>query len=79
VIGISRSTYYYYYRLKYEPGSRKPGSGRKDSQYSCNRDNEPVCSEQIKEWLCELISGEGDVYGYKKLTYATPCVETITS
>jgi len=29
-----------------------------------------VCNEQIKEWLCELISGEGEAYGYKKLTYA---------
>ncbi len=25
-------------------------------------------SEQVKEWLCELISGEGFPYGYRKLT-----------
>jgi putative transposase len=29
-----------------------------------------VCNEQIKEWLCELISDEGEAYGYRKLTHA---------
>jgi putative transposase len=29
-----------------------------------------VCNEQVKEWLCKLISDEGGAYGYKKLTYA---------
>lgn len=24
--------------------------------------------EQVKEWLCELISGDGFPYGYRKLT-----------
>lgn len=68
MVGISRSTYYY--RLKHKLRLRKHGSGRKDSQYSYSRDGKPVCNEQVKEWLCELISGEGNAYGYKKLTHA---------
>ena len=68
VIGLSRSTYYH--RLRYKPKTRKSGSGRKNTRYSCTADGKPVCNEQIKEWLCELISGEGEAYGYKKLTYA---------
>ena len=33
-------------------------------------DGQFVCDEQIREWLCELISDEGEAYGYKKLTHA---------
>lgn len=29
-----------------------------------------IPNEQIKEWLCELIAGEGESYGYRKLTFA---------
>ena len=28
-----------------------------------------VSNEQVKEWLCELITAEGFAYGYLKLTY----------
>lgn len=68
VVEISRSTYYH--RQHYKPEPRKPRSGRKNTQYSCTVDGKPICDEQIKEWLCELISDEGVAYGYKKLTYA---------
>jgi putative transposase len=29
-----------------------------------------VPDEQVKEWLCALISGDGFPYGYRKLTVA---------
>ena len=45
-------------------------SGRKNTQLSLAADGRIVCNDQIKEWLCELISGEGEAYGYKKLTHA---------
>jgi len=32
------------------------------------RDGRIVPDEQGKEWLCELISGDGFPYGYRKLT-----------
>ena len=32
------------------------------------RNGAPVSDEQIKEWLLELVSGDGFVYGYRKLT-----------
>jgi len=32
------------------------------------RNGAPVSDEQIKEWLLELVAGEGFAYGYRKLT-----------
>lgn len=29
---------------------------------------QPICNEQIKEWLLDLLEGEESVYGYKLLT-----------
>lgn len=34
------------------------------------REGKVVPDEQVKEWLCELISGDGFPYGYRKLTAA---------
>ena len=31
-------------------------------------DGVKICDEQIKEYLCEAIAGDGFPYGYKKLT-----------
>ncbi|MCR4427528.1 MAG: DDE-type integrase/transposase/recombinase [Firmicutes bacterium] len=42
--------------------------GRPISAYSLTRDGRKVPDELIKEWICELIAGDGVPYGYKKLT-----------
>src|SRR5690606_35981035 len=51
--------------------NHKPAStakrGRKIPGYSINKDNEPVSDNTIKNYLRELIDGDGYPYGYKKL------------
>ncbi len=42
--------------------------GRKAPGYSLTKNNKPISDEQIKEWLLELIVGEENMYGYRKLT-----------
>ncbi|MBU5267388.1 IS3 family transposase [Virgibacillus proomii] len=42
--------------------------GRPAPDYSINKDGKKIADEQIKEFLLELISGECNSYGYRKLT-----------
>jgi putative transposase len=42
--------------------------GRPIPGYSLTKMGEKVPDEQIKEWLSELVMGEGFAYGYRKLT-----------
>ena|GEM_PF-240378 len=63
ILRVSRSTYYYKKEAKINKGGR-PYLG-----YSFNKEGKRICDEQIKEWLCELIEGEGEFYGYTKLTF----------
>ena len=65
IVGISRSCYYY--QTRYRKG-RTGSGGRPQLGYSRNRHGHLISDEQIKEWLCEAIEGEGYNYGYKKLT-----------
>ena len=44
--------------------------GRPQTQFSYTLDGKRVSDEQIKEWLCDLVCGDGFPYGYKKLTAA---------
>lgn len=44
--------------------------GRPKTQFSYTLDGKRVSDEQIKEWLCGLVCGDGFPYGYKKLTAA---------
>ena len=67
IIGISRSTYYANLNRQSKPKSR--AGGRRRSRYTFTNDNKVVSNEQVKEWLCELITAEGFAYGYLKLTY----------
>lgn len=67
IIGINRSTYYANLKRRVKPEKRV--GGRPCSRYTFTCDNKKVSNEQVKEWLCELISAEGFAYGYLKLTY----------
>ncbi|MDI6606703.1 MAG: hypothetical protein QME65_06155 [Candidatus Omnitrophota bacterium] len=67
IIGISRSTYYA--NLNHQPKPRTRAGGRPSSRYTFTSDNKMVSNEQVKEWLCELITAEGFAYGYLKLTH----------
>ncbi len=44
--------------------------GRKIPGYSLTKTAEKVSDEKIKEYLLELIAGDGFPYGYKKLTWS---------
>lgn len=67
IIGISRSTYYAH--LNHQPKPKVNAGGRPRSRYTLTNDNKVVSNEQVKEWLCELITAEGFAYGYLKLTH----------
>lgn len=69
IVGISRSTYYYYLHRSFRSCSRKWAGGRPKSIYTRTKDNKIVSNEQVKEFICELIAGEGFAYGYLKMTY----------
>jgi putative transposase len=43
-------------------------SGRPRSTYSLTPEGRKISDEQIKEYLTELVCGEGFPYGYRKLT-----------
>ena len=42
--------------------------GRPIPGYSLTESGEKISDEQIKEWLLELVAGDGFPYGYRKLT-----------
>jgi len=44
--------------------------GRPRTDFSYSLDGKKISNDQIKEWLCELVCGDGFPYGYKKLTAA---------
>ncbi|WP_231633368.1 IS3 family transposase [Numidum massiliense] len=68
IVHVPRSTYYYqkHYRVK----EKKVSGGRPAPGYSFTNSGQKVSDEQIKEWLMELVSGDGYAYGYRKLTVA---------
>lgn len=67
LVGVHEATYYH--RKKYPlKEQRTYNGGRKIPGFSLTLTNQPVSDEQIKEWLLELIAGEENAYGYRKLT-----------
>lgn len=67
IVGVNEATYYY--RKKNDINkSKTPSGGRPIPGYSFNKQNKPISDEQIKEWLLELVAGEENAYGYRKLT-----------
>lgn len=75
-VGLGASTYYAVKARKARgsssSGQTNPRRGGWQSSSSCRTwDGRLVPDEQVKEWLCELISGDtGSLYGYRKLTAA---------
>ncbi|MGQ9571536.1 MAG: IS3 family transposase [Thermodesulfovibrionales bacterium] len=67
-VGLKRSTYYY--RIGKYTGIRGKSTGRPKPGYSYTTEGKKVSDEQIKEWLCQMISGEYEAYGYTKLTHS---------
>ncbi|WP_328793897.1 IS3 family transposase [Heliomicrobium gestii] len=68
VIGIHEATYYARrQRLQREPKERTYNGGRPQPGYSWTQDGRRISDEQIKEYLMELIAGEENIYGYRKL------------
>jgi len=71
---LAASTYYYSIAKENKKENRddktpaKKQVGRKIPGFSLSKKGEKVSDEQIKEYLCELITGDGFPYGYKKLT-----------
>jgi putative transposase len=71
IVGVLEATYYA--RKKREKEGPKPrvfNGGRPLPGYSMTKDGKRISDEQIKEWLLELVAGEGQAYGYRKLTIA---------
>ncbi|AZR73000.1 integrase [Anoxybacter fermentans] len=68
-VGLSSSTYYENIsrKPKEQADIRKP-SGRPIPGYSFTSKGVRIFDEQIKEWLCKLVAGDGFDYGYRKLT-----------
>jgi putative transposase len=71
IVGVLEATYYA--RKKREKEVEKPrvfNGGRPIPGYSVTKDGRRISDEQIKEWLLELVAGDGQAYGYRKLTIA---------
>ena len=67
IVEISEAIYYYHKKDKNKQAKNNKG-GRPIPGYSLTKQSEPVSDEQIKEWILELIAGEENAYGYRKLT-----------
>jgi putative transposase len=69
IVGVLEATWYA--RKKREQEGEKPrihGGGRPQPGYSITKENKRIRDEQIKEWLLEAVAGDGNTYGYRKLT-----------
>lgn len=79
-IGLAASTYYEYQKREIQDATfdnpfktrdyQTAKVGRPVSGYSFNQKGDKISDEQIKEYLCELITGDGFPYGYRKLKAA---------
>jgi putative transposase len=69
IVGVLEATWYA--RKKREQEGEKPriqNGGRPQPGYSLTKTDKRISDEQIKEWLLEAVAGEGNAYGYRKLT-----------
>lgn len=68
ILELNSSTYYY--SISRGTEEKEENGGRPIPGYSYTFDGRKVCDMQIKEWIMELIEGDGFAYGYYKLTIA---------
>ena len=70
-VGLSSSTYYHSIeriRKNIEDKRQRNKPARKNTSYTYDQKGNKISDEMVKEYLCELIAGDGYPYGYKKLT-----------
>lgn len=71
ILEIAESTYYYHQKELVSAAQDDIGQrGRPIKGYSFDKIGKQISDHQIKDWLMELIAGEEDSYGYRKLTKA---------
>jgi putative transposase len=68
ILQIERSTYYAHLKAKENERLSISAKGRPIPGYSYTQDGSYVSDEQIREWIMELLEGEGASYGYRKIT-----------
>lgn len=71
IVGVAESSYYYHKQSskpKPEVTATANNLGRPIPGYSFDHAAVRISDEQIKEWLMEMIVGEEQIYGYRKLT-----------
>jgi putative transposase len=66
VVEIERSTYYAHVNKPERKTIHRVGRPAPGLSYT--KDGIPISDLQICEWIMELIAGEGECYGYRKLT-----------
>lgn len=71
-VGLALSTFYENINRKksMEEDQIDKAVGRPQTLFSYALNGKKIPNEQIKEWLCELVCGDGFPYGYKKFTAA---------
>ena len=69
ILEIAESTYYYHQKEHASALQNDTGQcGRPIKGYSFDKLGKQISDYQIKDWLMELIAGEENSYGYRKLT-----------
>ncbi|NTZ19501.1 transposase [Paenibacillus sp. JMULE4] len=68
MLEVERSTYYAHLPKSSHQQGAIHRKGRPVPGLSYTQVGKPVSDEQIQEWIMEFLSGEGSVYGYRKLT-----------
>jgi len=63
---LNRSTYYH--SISKPKKIKKENGGRPAPGYSYSKNHIKISDEQIKEFICEIIAGDGEYYGYRKIT-----------
>jgi putative transposase len=66
LVKVPRSSYYYYKNGRV--AEKTVSEGRPAPGYTFQESGARIADEQIREWLMELIAGDGYNYGYRKLT-----------
>jgi putative transposase len=66
ILKLNRSTYYYC--ISKPNIVKKENGGRPVPGYSFSKNATKISDEEIEEFICEIIAGDGQYYGYRKIT-----------